>query len=33
MKYDEMSKEIIKGVGGEENISSLTHCITRLRFN
>ena len=32
MKYDEMSKEIIKGVGGEENISSLTHCITRLRF-
>ncbi len=31
-KYEQLAKEIIKNVGGKENISSLTHCITRLRF-
>lgn len=31
-KYLSLSKEIIKKVGGVENISSLTCCITRLRF-
>ncbi len=31
-KYGELAKEIVKNVGGEENVSSLTHCITRLRF-
>lgn len=30
--YDELAKEIILLVGGEENISSLSHCVTRLRF-
>ncbi|AST84562.1 glucose PTS transporter subunit IIA [Latilactobacillus sakei] len=30
--YKEISKNIIEGVGGEENIKSLTHCVTRLRF-
>lgn len=31
-KYKNLAKEIIKNVGGRENISGLTHCITRLRF-
>ncbi|SHJ07899.1 PTS system beta-glucoside-specific IIA component, Glc family (TC 4.A.1.2.6)/PTS system beta-glucoside-specific IIB component, Glc family (TC 4.A.1.2.6)/PTS system beta-glucoside-specific IIC component, Glc family (TC 4.A.1.2.6) [Clostridium cavendishii DSM 21758] len=32
MKYEQLSKDIVKNVGGKENINSLTHCITRLRF-
>jgi len=32
MKYEELSKFIVENVGGEENIASMTHCITRLRF-
>lgn len=31
-KYGQLAKEIIENVGGRENIRSLTHCITRLRF-
>ena len=31
-KYEELAKEIVRNVGGKENVSSLTHCITRLRF-
>jgi len=31
-KYTDLAKDIIKNVGGENNIISLTHCITRLRF-
>ncbi|MDZ7543419.1 PTS beta-glucoside transporter subunit IIABC, partial [Clostridium perfringens] len=31
-KYEQLAKDIIKNVGGKENIKSLTHCITRLRF-
>ncbi len=31
-KYEELAREIVKNVGGKENVSSLTHCITRLRF-
>lgn len=32
MKYQEEAKKIISLVGGEENIRSLVHCATRLRF-
>lgn len=32
MKYETLAKDIIKNVGGKENVNSLTHCITRLRF-
>ncbi|MEK0152929.1 PTS beta-glucoside transporter subunit IIBCA [Tetragenococcus halophilus] len=32
MDYKEMCKSIIKNVGGEENIRSVVHCATRLRF-
>lgn len=31
-KYDGLARIIIQNVGGKENILSLTHCITRLRF-
>ncbi|SCH87841.1 EIIBCA-Bgl [uncultured Clostridium sp.] len=31
-KYEQLAKDIIFNVGGKENISSLSHCITRLRF-
>lgn len=30
--YDELAKQIITLVGGVENITDLTHCVTRLRF-
>lgn len=30
--YNELAKTILDNIGGEENIISLTHCITRLRF-
>jgi beta-glucoside PTS system EIICBA component len=32
MKYENLAKDILKNVGGKENVNSLTHCITRLRF-
>jgi len=32
MKYEKLATDIIKNVGGKENVNSLTHCITRLRF-
>lgn len=31
-KYTNLADDIITNVGGKENIKSLTHCITRLRF-
>lgn len=31
-KYDQLASDIVANVGGVENISSLIHCITRLRF-
>lgn len=31
-KYEQLAKDIIKNVGGKENVASLTHCVTRLRF-
>ena len=30
--YDETAKVILNNVGGKENVLSLTHCATRLRF-
>lgn len=32
LSYDELATYIIKNVGGKDNINSLVHCITRLRF-
>lgn len=31
-KYEKLAKAIVSNVGGKENVISLTHCITRLRF-
>ena len=31
-KYESLAKTIINAVGGKSNISGLTHCMTRLRF-
>lgn len=33
MKYEKLASDILKNVGGETNVSNLTHCATRLRFN
>lgn len=32
MKYEQLAKDIIQNVGGKENVNSVVHCITRLRF-
>lgn len=32
-KYTEFCNEVIKNVGGKENISCVVHCMTRLRLN
>lgn len=32
MNYEKMSSEILKAIGGENNIASVVHCSTRLRF-
>lgn len=33
MDYKKLGKIILEHVGGEKNVSNLTHCATRLRFN
>ncbi|MEG9463698.1 MAG: PTS transporter subunit EIIC, partial [Bacillus amyloliquefaciens] len=33
MDYHKISKELLQLVGGEENVQSVIHCMTRLRFN
>ena len=30
--YTQLATDIIREIGGKENIKSLIHCITRLRF-
>lgn len=32
MKYEQLARDIIANVGGKENVNSVVHCITRLRF-
>ena len=33
MDYKKTAAEILKLVGGEKNVASVTNCMTRLRFN
>ncbi|MGN0027744.1 MAG: PTS transporter subunit EIIB, partial [Clostridium sp.] len=33
MNYEILAKSILEKIGGKENVSNLTHCATRLRFN
>ena len=32
-KYEQLSKDIVRLVGGEKNVRNLIHCQTRLRFD
>ncbi|HDR3341919.1 TPA: PTS transporter subunit EIIB, partial [Bacillus anthracis] len=32
MDYNKLGKDILTQVGGKENVSSVSHCITRVRF-
>ncbi|GLC90083.1 beta-glucoside-specific PTS transporter subunit IIABC [Lysinibacillus piscis] len=32
MNHQQIAQDILKNVGGKENVSALTHCYTRLRF-
>lgn len=31
-KYEQLAKDIVENVGGKENINTVFHCVTRLRF-
>lgn len=31
--FSELAKSILSNIGGEQNVTSVTHCMTRLRFN
>lgn len=31
-KYDDLARSILENVGGTENVASVAHCITRVRF-
>lgn len=31
-KYEKLAQDIIQNVGGKQNVNSLEHCVTRLRF-
>ena len=33
MKFKQIATEVLEHIGGEENVSHVTHCVTRLRFN
>ena len=32
MKYKKLAEDILSNVGGKENINTVAHCVTRLRF-
>jgi beta-glucoside PTS system EIICBA component len=31
-KYEQLATDVLRGVGGESNVASVSHCATRLRF-
>ncbi|NMB08138.1 MAG: PTS transporter subunit EIIC [Tissierellia bacterium] len=32
-KFNQIAENLLKAVGGKENVTNITHCMTRLRFN
>lgn len=32
-KYKKIAEDVLKAVGGKDNVANVTHCMTRLRFN
>lgn len=32
MNYEQVARDVLAAVGGKENVSSVIHCVTRLRF-
>ena len=32
MDFQQLAKQVVEDIGGKDNIQSLTHCVTRLRF-
>ncbi|MGG4469597.1 PTS glucose/sucrose transporter subunit IIB [Paenibacillus alvei] len=32
MDYTKLAESVVSEIGGKENVSSITHCMTRLRF-
>ncbi len=32
LDYEQMAKDIVAAVGGPENINTVAHCMTRIRF-
>jgi PTS system beta-glucosides-specific IIC component len=32
-KFQKIAEDVLKAVGGKENVANLAHCMTRLRFN
>lgn len=32
-EFNQLAQAILETIGGKENISNMTHCMTRLRFN
>ena len=32
-RFKSIAEEVLKAVGGASNVSNVTHCMTRLRFN
>lgn len=31
-KYQHEAQELLKAIGGKENVTAVTHCATRMRF-
>ena len=31
-KYEKEARELLNAIGGRENISAVSHCMTRMRF-
>jgi len=32
-QFQKVAEDVLKAIGGKDNVSHVTHCMTRLRFN